>query len=820
MKRRAKRFVAKTKTIIKSENERIMRKRGEDKVWNTIMSKNGNGKSISSTQDGQVILFKESERVLPDVSRWVNEGCSKLVRKEMKEYFYDDDVILVKTLETYFILAGEIYFSNSINKDLDKSNRHKQVNSIRRIVFNNELSLRSVFMFVSMAIHYSEFFFSDRTSSTDEKAGARSRVDYSCRLSEDIIKKVSEKSFNSFYSMPMTEPPKDWSFDGEEITGGYIDHQHPMVRSGEGDIDYNKLGRKIFDSVNYIQSTAWVINEPVLRALERDIKKPIKGDYVKVLFPSSDGVSFEKIEKRDGGNSAEEERVLSRRREYYAQVELYNAEVNDYDSAVGKYRAIMLGISIANEYIGKTIWFPHNYDFRGRVYPITIGLSPQGSDEIKSLLLYKDTLTMNEKGVDWNWAYLASVYGEDKLQFPKRVEFGKSILYEDYRNADEPYQFLSQQLELQKWVEDMDGYQINTRIHLDACNSGSQFTSAMTRDLQGCINTNVVPTYSDDGTQNRQDAYLIVRDNALAVNSERMAVVEMDLARLEHVSEKGSLDEQTKTGEELEELRRMLRFYKFSEALFNDKGRKCCKTIVMVSVYGGSAQGAAAISFGNFREFNVDREWINKKDAYRFADTILESIKNTLIGGKRFEKYIQLMCKVIAKQGTIIEWTTGDGFYVALKKYMTSNKDISCRLPNGRRKTTISYVVFKDTLAVAKMANSISPNVVHSIDAELLRRVAIKMRDFGISNCDMIHDSFGCHPNYVDDMLLFTKQAFMEIMKSDPLRVLDNELRALIDMKDEDAVEQLGQIVYPEVGTLDIDNGGMDSLIDSDWFFS
>ncbi len=56
------------------------------------------------------------------------------------------------------------------------------------------------------------------------------------------------------------------------------------------------------------------------------------------------------------------------------------------------------------------------------------------------------------------------------------------------------------------------------------------------------------------------------------------------------------------------------------------------------------------------------------------------------------------------------------------------------------------------------MKSAISPNFIHSLDAELLRRVALKMRDAGVVDSDWIHDSFGSHPNDVDLMLMITKK--------------------------------------------------------------
>jgi len=68
--------------------------------------------------------------------------------------------------------------------------------------------------------------------------------------------------------------------------------------------------------------------------------------------------------------------------------------------------------------------------------------------------LYKNTKELDEDGLKWSWAYLSSLYGEDKLDFEDRIKKGKELLFADYKEADEPYQFLSHQLEMQKYSID------------------------------------------------------------------------------------------------------------------------------------------------------------------------------------------------------------------------------------------------------------------------------------------------------------------------------------------------------------------------------
>jgi DNA-directed RNA polymerase len=254
--------------------------------------------------------------------------------------------------------------------------------------------------------------------------------------------------------------------------------------------------------------------------LALDLVLPNKSDYVVSKYPDSVGTRWDLDLKDETLDISEQElnEIVECRREFTDKAELYNAEVKDYESELGKYRAIKLAIGIAESYMDEEeLYFPHSYDFRGRVYPIAVGLSPQGSDGVKAILEYKNGEVLTEEGEAWAWAYLASLYGEDKLDFKDRIDLGMSLIDEDYKNADEPYQFLAHQLELKKFLKDKN-YLFKGRVHLDACNSGSQFTSTMTGDVEGCKATNVIPTYRD-GKQVRQDAYLLVANRALELTN-------------------------------------------------------------------------------------------------------------------------------------------------------------------------------------------------------------------------------------------------------------------------------------------------------------
>ncbi|UXQ88806.1 RNA polymerase [Tenacibaculum phage Larrie] len=780
-------------------NEQKMKLKGENKISSSIKSKSGKFKDVASTQLGQQILFDEALNNLHEVKDWIYNGSARVYRKELLNYFesandegeqiFDEGKLVEKMAETYLFMAGSIY----VEKDARTTSRHKKVNTlIERIL--PDLSFEIAWRFLEVIIDISQYFDIEKVLD-NVKTGVNWRFKYTCTISEDILSRIAYDATKAFYPMPMTEPPVNWEYKDGVIKGGYKDFQYEMIRA-KGKIDYTLYDKKIFDSINYIQSVPMIVNEHIVEQVETDLRIPSKKDFVKTVYPNPDACRFDvNLQTELGLPDEEVEKIKKARERFKDKLELYNAEVSDYESAMGKYRAVKIAIDIAKEYSGRPIWFPHSFDFRGRVYPICIGLSPQGSDAIKAMLEYVDGEVLTEDGEAWMWSYLTSLYGEDKIPFDERIKRGKELLGADYREADEPYQFLAHQIELNKFLADPN-YKVVCRVHLDACNSGSQFTSAITGDRDGCIATNVIPTINEDGSNTRQDAYLLVADKAKSLTAQYR-----DSAYLKDDTERGELLD-------------------FLKGLLDNNGRKICKTPVMVSNYGGTTGGRTDILYNKFRELGVERRWINRKNAAVFSNIIGESIYGVLNGGKAFETYIHKMNDLISKNDKAITWRTHDGFHVIhMKNKELKPKRVALLLPNARRKTTIIKKQFSKSVSSAKMKSAISPNYIHSLDAELLRKVALRLSREGVKETSWIHDSFGCHPNHVDLLLDITKNEFAKMARRQPLKILDKELRAQVpDTKPNRKI--LATIKVPNLKGFDAKYGGLDVVYQSNWFFS
>jgi DNA-directed RNA polymerase, mitochondrial len=68
-------------------------------------------------------------------------------------------------------------------------------------------------------------------------------------------------------------------------------------------------------------------------------------------------------------------------------------------------------------------YFPHNLDFRGRVYPIPPHLNHIGNDLARGLLLFGKGQRLGESGVRWLKIHTANLMGKDKASIAEKLIF-------------------------------------------------------------------------------------------------------------------------------------------------------------------------------------------------------------------------------------------------------------------------------------------------------------------------------------------------------------------------------------------------------------
>lgn len=74
-----------------------------------------------------------------------------------------------------------------------------------------------------------------------------------------------------------------------------------------------------------------------------------------------------------------------------------------------------------------TLYFPHNMDFRGRVYPIPPHLNHMGADINRGILEFAEAKPLGAGGLRWLKIHLANVVGKDKLPLDDRKAYAESI---------------------------------------------------------------------------------------------------------------------------------------------------------------------------------------------------------------------------------------------------------------------------------------------------------------------------------------------------------------------------------------------------------
>ncbi len=83
-----------------------------------------------------------------------------------------------------------------------------------------------------------------------------------------------------------------------------------------------------------------------------------------------------------------------------------------------------LKLNIAR-YFGKLdhFYFPHNLDFRGRVYPIPPHLNHIGNDLVRGLLTFAKGIKLGPDGFRWLKIHTANLMGKDKAPINEKLIF-------------------------------------------------------------------------------------------------------------------------------------------------------------------------------------------------------------------------------------------------------------------------------------------------------------------------------------------------------------------------------------------------------------
>ena len=625
------------------------------------------------------------------------------------------------------------------------------------------------------------------------KAG---NVSYSISVDPDIVNYIEHQDTETatllFTNRPMVIPPKPWTspFDGGYLINLKKPIQLVRLKSKDCQDIYGEVDMpNVYKAVNAIQSTAWRINQRVLEVANA----LCSWNHIP---ESLDMPTAEPAEPPMRPAEADDNEEVHK--EWKRQMVHYYQE----DNARKSKRILVNGLlAIANDYKeDPEIYFPHNLDFRGRVYPLT-RLSPQCNDFGKSLIEFAHGVPLGTNGHTWLALQGGNTYGLDKKPFEDRIawvyENAEMIVniaenpLEDLRwcEADSPWEFLAFCFEWNDYLKTGESYVSHLPVAFDGSCSGLQHFSAMLRDEVGGEAVNLVP---DDKVH---DIYNIVAEKV-------KELLKCDLAE-------GTIDEMV-TGEEGTYLKKGTKSMA-REWLDLGINRKVTKRPTMTLCYGASKFGFAdqILEDTIYPALSKNPVAFSKpsQSARYMAGLIWEALKGVVVKAVEAMDWLQTASGLLAQDKDIngnnlpTFWVTPAGFPVRqqYKKFSVSRiktfvtgyievKDLSGNEENEviKEGTSIRSHFNKETNEIdsRKQKQGIAPNYVHSMDASHLMLTVCSCVDKGVKSFAMIHDSYGAPAGHGDIMFTTVREVFVNTYsENDVLQDLHDHIENLLSPK-------------------------------------
>jgi DNA-directed RNA polymerase len=561
---------------------------------------------------------------------------------------------------------------------------------------------------------------------------------------------------------PMLVRPVDWT---ETATrGGYLSKSIPPIRRSKKPIQ----ARAIVSALNAMQATPFRVNKRVLAMAE--------------TFPNF-------------ADAPPTKRILGKVLD--VRHDLTETEIRAQAMRSALTIAAMRELQDEEEF-----YFPWNLDWRGRMYPATSIISPQGADLCKGCLEFADGTEIGTIGAGGGFALrwqLCNLAGADKKaidgingpEYRTLTPGERAAWADDHTNIilavaadpeanrdwhltenrfgltkikrgkivpaaiDKPWQFLAACFEWAGYKAQGAAFVSHLPASLDGSCSGVQMLSGMTRDESAGKMVNLTHTLRGDDYYGRMAAALNARLLSLVDTAD-----ERTTAHLAYWS-----------GQTID--------------------RDLLKAPSMTKVYS-----AGTYTFAEQLHAKINAPvdaclWLASQIDRCFADVapgVLQAMR-----------YLQCVADVMTKAGKETVWTTPAGLKVAQAAYGTC-KPYKVRTMVDGTQWDRSFVVASNTLDSGKQKAGVSPNFVHGVDAAHMVMVVNDLVRKGVTSLWMVHDSFGVP--FRDRGLAYdsTRAEFGRLMSGNLLRDWTDEVTAgLTD-------EQRGKLpALPERGQLDVD---------------
>lgn len=571
---------------------------------------------------------------------------------------------------------------------------------------------------------------------------------------------------------PMLVPPIDWhrNHDHNRYEGGYYGIHVPLYRPTLNHHHFKPSDQALV-ALNAIQATPWAVNHTALLFTQWLIEEglaPTVPELPQRHFV--DEFTWEAL-SRDERNTINQQNQ-----------DLMATWVAGASKGTSFLRKVSLAAELLNVNDG-IFYQPHHFDFRGRIYPINTELTSQGDSWARGLIMFADGKPLGETGLDALRVHIANCAGKDKLSIDDRILWALTnrdtlidagmhfeSMWDLIKDADEPLPMAAAVWEYTHalGLSDPTQFVSHLPIAVDGTCNGLQILSLLGKDPVGARSTNCT---SDP---ERHDLYSEVSD----------AVREI-------------MDKVFGSSDHSDEERKAASLW--CEKMAAD-GRKVVKRAVMTTPYGVTDQGIVEqlVNDGMCNDLEpIDGDLSLRQNRHLLATYmarwIVEARAEVVREAMKIMQYFRDVTATLAENGHHLQWTTPDGCYVEQHYSVMKSRHI-CTLDSGRRRLSVPT----DKVSTRKAQGACAPNVVHSLDACMLRQVVLALQAKDIYDFSMIHDSYAVHACYVDDMQYAIRQEGVNMFYMDWL--FDEFHMDLVS-----AHPDLELPEPPEQGTLDVE---------------
>ena len=553
--------------------------------------------------------------------------------------------------------------------------------------------------------------------------------------------------------LPMIVEPCTWA---KGVEGGYIKIRTPFVakpdKAQKQELEDADLD-DVYECLSAVNSTAWRINRRMHETMSR-------------LWDQ--GGNIGKIPERNDRDLPPRPHDIDTNEEAKNQWKREAHETHAHNHRTrGKRLAFIMAMDVAKQVIDHdAIYFPHQFDFRSRAYPIPSHLNHQGDDSNRALLEFADAV---EPDMRWVKIHLANCCGVDKVRFDSRVRWVDANMgvfqrwnedpfsYADWQTKDEPLQALAAAFAL----FDQEAA-AHLPVQVDGSCNGLQHYSAMMRDPVGAAAVNVLPS------QEPADVYRQVADSAALARQ-----ADADTGDALALMLEGIID------------------------------RKVAKQPVMTAVYGVTRHGATDQVYKAIDSLGrIDDGVTRRRAAVYLSGIILNAIGEVCEGASQAMDWLRACSKIIADSKQAVAWTTPLGFpvvqgYYNWHKVCVKSKAQDILLIDRSKAAPIKK---------GKQTTGGAPNFVHSLDASHMLMTARGCWRKRIAFAG-VHDSYWTHAGSMGTLQQILRDEFVGLHQQPALERMHQQL-----------VERYPKLTFPdppETGTLDINQ-----VRSSEYFFA